>query len=100
MCADKHTVAGQSLVRSGMGRTYWNMAGDLRQIGSRTKRTRFEVHLAGCGLALAFHPKNYSLFQLITSTGTSTSTSTRDFPLERYLIIKKSLRQSNVCAVH
>lgn len=34
MCADKHTVAGQSLVRSGMGRTDWNMAGDLRQIGT------------------------------------------------------------------
>jgi hypothetical protein len=49
VCGQKHTVAGQSLERSGMGRTDWNMAGDLRQIGTRTKRTRFEVHLAGCG---------------------------------------------------
>lgn len=65
-------VAGQSLEGSGMGRTDWNMAGDLRQIGTRTKRTRFQVHLAGRGPALAFNPKNYSSCQLSTGTNTST----------------------------
>ena len=49
MCGQAHCSRAKLLERSGMGRTDWNVAGDLRQIGTRTKRTRFEVHLAGCG---------------------------------------------------
>jgi hypothetical protein len=63
-----------------MGRTDWNKpGGDLRQIGTRTKRTRLQVHLAGRGPALAFNPKNYSLCQLSTSNGTATSTVHQGF---------------------